>query len=219
MKIILIRHAENGGPSFDCPERPVTGYISVKKGVRQARKLRCLLKDARIDMVFSSPYGRALQTAEIAMEGKNAPIKVLPFLKEWVPDINLKKLPASEFEKINRMVADRYAEETWKTELGEGVFDMYARICPPFLKELDTLGIHSRAGGFVIGENAREMVIAVFAHGGSLCTLLSFLLGLMPFPLGRFSFHLTGTAVIEYKPCKDIYYPSLVLPAPGENYF
>jgi len=96
---------------------------------------------------------------------------------------------------------------------------MYARVCPPFLKELDALGIHSRMGGFVIDEKARELVIAVFAHGGSLCTLLSFLLGLMPFPIGRFGFRLTGTAVVEYNSCRDIYYPSLVLPAPGEKPF
>ncbi len=219
MKIILVRHGENGGPPFGCPKRPATGYLSVENGLRQAQELCESLKDVKIDLAFSSPYGRALQTAEIAIGKRNIPIKILPSLKEWTPDMSLEHLPSTEFEKINKMVSEKHAEETWKTELGEGTFDMYARICPPFLKELDAIGIHSRMGGFVIDENARDMVVAVFAHGGSLCILLSFLLGLMPFPIGRFSLKLTGTAVIEYNPCRGIYYPSLVIPAPGKNPF
>lgn len=219
MRLILVRHGENGGDPFGCPDRPVKGYLSRANGIRQAEELRDSLKNTNIDYAFSSPYGRALQTAEIALEGRDIPIKILPSLKEWQPDRRLEDLHCTEYERIVMMVQDKYVEETWKTELGEGTFDMYARICPSFLKELDALGIHSRMGGFVIDPSARDLSIAVFAHGGSLGILLSFLLDLRPFPVGRFSFQLTGAAVVNYSPCKDIYYPSLAIPAPETSPF
>ena len=41
-------------------------------------------------------------------------------------------------------LGDLYVEETWRTDMGEGRLDMYARIVPPFLAELAGLGIHAR---------------------------------------------------------------------------
>ena len=215
MRIILVRHAENGGKPFDCPASPVKGYLSKENGLRQAEELRKAFAGVRIDIAFSSPLGRALQTAESVLKDRNTPIKKCDFLKEWMPNHELKELPDTKFEKIQKRVANRFMEETWKTELGEGTFDMYARICPAFLKELDKIGIHARFGGFKPEKKAEDMNIAVFAHGGSLNILLSFLLEVCPFPVGRFSFRLTGTAVIEYVSQKGIYYPTLVIPAPS----
>ncbi|MNT79886.1 hypothetical protein D3C72_2192740 [compost metagenome] len=84
---------------------------------------------------------------------------------------------------------------------------------PPFLKELAKLGIHSRMGGFVPEDHAKELSLVVFAHGGSLGVLLNFLLGVRPFPVGSFSFELTGVAVIDFVEQKGIYYPKLMIPA------
>ncbi len=62
--LLLIRHAkaDERGPEYpDDSQRPLT-----KKGRAQARKLAGLFKalDVRFDYLFSSPYTRALQTAE-----------------------------------------------------------------------------------------------------------------------------------------------------------
>ena len=62
--ILLVRHAKAGrrGPGRpDDSQRPLT-----KEGRAQARKLAQLFKilDVRFDHLFSSPYTRALQTAE-----------------------------------------------------------------------------------------------------------------------------------------------------------
>ncbi len=217
MKLTLIRHCEMAGDPFVCPKRPVKGCLSEKNGVPMAEKMAEILKKYKFDLAFSSPYGRALQTAETSLKGRKIPIITLDFLKEWIPNQNLKKMPSTKYESIMKQADNMFAEETWKTDLGEGCFDMYARICPPFLKELDKLGIHSRMGGFVIDKKAKELSIAVFAHGGSLSTLLSFLLEIRPFPLGKLSFGLGAAATVEFRECRGIHYPSLSIPSLTER--
>ena len=212
MKLFLTRHAEMTGDPFVCPESPVKGCLS-KRGMEQAEELRKVFANTKIDFAFSSPYGRTLQTAETVLKNKNTPIIRCDFLKEWMPNKELEKLPSTKYEKIRKNTSNLFAEETWKTELGEGTFDLYARICPPFLKELSKLGIHNRYGGFKVIRKAEDYNIAVFAHGGSLNILMSFLLDLRPFPVGRFSFRLSGVAILEFQEQKGIFYPNLVIPA------
>ncbi|SDC27326.1 Broad specificity phosphatase PhoE [Paenibacillus sp. UNCCL117] len=212
MRLTFIRHGQLAGDPFICPERPVKGCLS-EMGIRQAEATGEALKDEKYDFAFSSPYGRALQTAEVVLAGRNMDIKILPFIYEWMPNRDLENLPQTAFEEIQRQSQDAYAEETWKTELGEGYYDMCARIIPPFLKELMKLGIHSRMGGFVPENHAKDLSIVVFAHGGSLGVLLNFLLGVRPFPVGSFSFEHTGVAVIDFVERKSIFYPILKIPA------
>lgn len=215
-RLLLIRHGHSAGDPYATPERPVSGYLSEPLGVRQAQATAEALKGTRIDLAFSSPYGRALQTAEIVLAGRKVPIQVLPELREWMPNRALRESPSPVFERMQRQAADLYAEETWKTQLGEGTYEMYARIVPQFLAELDRLGIHARLGGYVIDERARGLSIAVFAHGGSLNVLLSHLLGLRPFPVGAFAFEETGLAVVELPEQRGVAHPQLVIRAPHD---
>jgi broad specificity phosphatase PhoE len=215
-RILLVRHGHAAGDPFATPAPPVHGYLAEPLGAQQAQAAAEALKGTRIDVAFSSPYGRALQTAEIVLAGRQVPLHVLPALREWMPNAALDTLPASTREQVQRQADNLYAEESWKTELGEGTYDMYARIVPPFLAELEKLGIHSRMGGFVIDERARGLSVAVFAHGGSLNVLLSQLLGLRPFPVGAFKFEETGLAVVELPEQHGIAHPQLVIRAPHD---
>ncbi len=209
MRFYLIRHGEMAGDPFVRPSRPVSGSLS-ERGVTQAKRLRNTLAEARIDHVFTSSYGRAIQTAEIALAGRDIPFDILECLIEWQPNPKLKAV-STEHEKILRMNEERYAEETWKTELGEGTFDLYARVCPGFLKAIERLGLHPRMGGLIPDPGKEDLCLAVFAHGGSLGVLLSFLLELRPFPISRFSFQLTGMARVDFSERQGIFYPQLVV--------
>lgn len=213
MKMLLIRHGQMAGEPFVRPERPVSGCLSEDVGIPQAEATARALKDTPIDVAFSSSYGRALQTAEIVLDGRDVPIHVFDFLREWQPNRNLADVPGTAYEEICAADAQRYAEETWKTELGEGCFDMYARIIPPLLKELGGIGVHSRMGGFILGNEAREVTLAIFAHGGSLNVILAHLLGVRPFPTGSFAFALTGVATVVFTERAGIYYPAFAIPA------
>jgi broad specificity phosphatase PhoE len=213
MKLTLVRHGEMTGDPFICPERPVQGCLTEKTGVLQAEATAYALKDVRFDIAFSSPMGRALQTAEIVLAGRDIEIKIIPSIHEWMPSEEVQKISSEEFEAIMKKQSEAYIEETWKTEAGEGTLEMQARIIPPFLKELGKLGIHSRMGGYVLDEHARDLSIVVFAHGGSLGVLMNFLLGVRSFPISSFSFEHTGVAVIEFTERRGIYYPQLVISA------
>lgn len=213
MKLTLIRHGEMCGDPFICPQRPVKGCLTEETGVLQAVETGKALKNTRFDIAFSSPFGRALQTAELVLEGRETDIRVLPFLHEWLPAEEIRNVTDEVFEELMKKQAGLYVEETWKTEVGEGSLDMYARIVPPFLRELDKLGIHSRMGGYVPEENARDLSIVVFAHGGSLGVLMNFMLGVRLFPSSSFSFEHTGVAVIDFCEKHGIYYPQLRISA------
>jgi len=213
MKLILIRHGEMDGEPFICPQSPVSGCLTEEIGVLQAKETANALKGMKFDYAFSSPYGRALQTAEIVLEGRNMDINILLFMHEWLPNLEVDYAESTVAEEIYKRHKDDYAEETWKTELGEGHFEMCSRIIPPFLKELDKLGIHNRMGGFVPEEFAKDISIVVFAHGGSLGILINFLLGVRSFAVSSFTFEHTGVALLEFSERHGIYYPQLVVQA------
>ena len=73
MRIILIRHAE---PDY------VLDSLT-EKGVREAELLRGRLQGYAFRDCYVSPLGRARETAEIAMMGRNAKIEEMPWLAEF----------------------------------------------------------------------------------------------------------------------------------------
>jgi len=209
MRLFLIRHGRMAGDPYIRPPRPVSGCLD-DEGLAQARALNFALRDERIDCALSSPYGRALQTCEIAIAPRDIPVVIVPGLEEWTPAPEVRAMTPTEFEAMSQRDKLFYAEETWKTEAGEGCLDMYARIVPALLSALAAQGWRHRAGGWIPDTPAdADKTIAVFAHGGSLNVMLSFLLGIQPFPPGRFSFGLTATARLDFTPRRDIYHPAL----------
>lgn len=209
MLLSLIRHGEMAGEPFCRPARPVSGCLS-DKGQRQAQATAAALREIRYDHVLSSPYGRALQTAEIVFAGRGIPIDTLPGLHEWLPDPQGAAAEATAIPVQDRL----YAEDTWKTPAGEGCFDMYARVVPPLYQALGQLGVQRRHGGFVAAPGAEDKQLAIVAHGGSLNVALSAILGLPPFPVGAFSFGLAGVAHLRFTRFRDVWYPALQLPGP-----
>ena len=212
MEILLIRHGKAAGDPYAQPEPPAHGFLS-RDGIRQAQELGRQLQGEKIDLAWTSTYGRAVLTAHLALEGRGIPVSRFSFLREWLPDLKTASADSTEWERINAAAAELPAEQTWKTDLGEGCLEMLARVGPPFLKELDKIGVHARHGGYVLESRAEDLKIAVFAHGGSLAALLGFLLDIPAFPVSRFSFDLTGMARIRMHRQNDVWYPQLSLPA------
>ena len=80
---ILVRHGESefsvrdavsGDPSVDCP--------LTELGREQARRLGRLLENERVDVCVTSAFPRAIQTADIALEGRRVARVVLPELND-----------------------------------------------------------------------------------------------------------------------------------------
>ncbi|MCL2361619.1 MAG: phosphoglycerate mutase family protein [Defluviitaleaceae bacterium] len=212
MKLTLVRHGEIAGDPFICPESPVTGCLS-PHGIAQAQATAEALKNEKFDIAYSSPFGRALQTAEITLAGRELDIQIMPFIHEWLPKEEYRRLPDEEWEELMRSQVDSYAEQSWASEIGEGFLDMYVRIVPAFLSEMAKIGIHPMHGGFVPDEKAKDLSVIIFAHGGSLGVLTSFLLGVRIFPISGFNYAHTGVARFGFSCKKGVYYPHLILPA------
>jgi len=213
MRFFLIRHGEMAGDPFLEPQRPVSGCLS-ETGIGQAERVREYLSGRKIDAAYSSPFGRALQTAEIALDGKDTPIRILPGIREWMPDLKLKELPSTEYEAIVGRNTDLSPEEEWKTPLGEGCFDLYARIVPAFLSALKEEGIYPGNGGYLTESDAEDRSLAFFAHGGSLGVLLTFLMGMRPFPMSSFRFEPGGVCEVMFQKRRNVHYPVLPFHTP-----
>ena len=210
MKLLLIRHAKMAGDPYATPPSPVTGCLA-NEGIAQSEALAAALAEIPIDIALTSPYGRAVETAERALAGRGIPLVRVPGLEEWMPSDSFRNAVSTEAQAMLARDRDRFAEETWKTELGEGAYDLLARVVHALLGALAREGWHNRAGGWVPDTGSESKTIAIFAHGGSLNAALSFLLGVRPFPIGSFSFQYCGVATVAFTERRGVYYPCLLM--------
>lgn len=89
-KVLFIRHGEANYNIID--ERGFIGqgrsYAPLtEKGISQINKTACDIKLDGSELVISSPYTRALQSASIIASKLNLNLKVEVDLHEWIPDI------------------------------------------------------------------------------------------------------------------------------------
>lgn len=81
MKIYLIRHGESTGDIEDRFGGDYDDHLS-KKGKIQARELAQKIAGRDIEIIFTSPRMRALETAKIVQKKWNVPLKVVDDLRE-----------------------------------------------------------------------------------------------------------------------------------------
>ena len=101
-----------------------------KNGIKQAKKVRDILSDTKIDLIICSPLLRAKQTAEIIRENKNI---------EIIYDERISERDYGEFEKLNIQEFDFPAYwdyyENHKYYNSENIRDFFNRVYN-FLDEL-----------------------------------------------------------------------------------
>ncbi len=96
MKVILVRHGEARYDEVIKRKYPNQGYDLGKLsdlGVSQAENVS---KDKRFlgaELIISSPYTRALQTAAIISRNTNIKLVVENDLHEWMPDLDFSNKP------------------------------------------------------------------------------------------------------------------------------
>lgn len=110
MKIVFIRHGE---PTYEeISERKYIGHGRdlaklTERGILQAEAVS---KDNRLkgaQLILSSPYTRALQTAAIISRNTRLEIKVETDLHEWMPDISF-QYDKSDYAIDASLEYDRY---------------------------------------------------------------------------------------------------------------
>jgi broad specificity phosphatase PhoE len=194
-------------------EPPVDGCLS-ELGCRQAAALAEALAPTRFSAIYASPLGRAIQTAQPLATQRELTIGLLPWIVEWKPATVLGECDETQYETMMARAAEIRPEQAWKTPAGEGTLEMAHRIIPPFLKLMAQHGMHAGHGGYLLDNPEDQQRIAIVAHGGSLGTLIGFVLGLPIRPYGSIALAPTGLAVISFVKRVDVWYPVMQMPAP-----
>ncbi|MBQ8171499.1 MAG: histidine phosphatase family protein [Oscillospiraceae bacterium] len=183
MKIILVRH---GHPDYvkDC---------LTPLGHEQAEKAALRLKDEGIQQIFSSPYGRAQETAQYTARILDLDITTLDFMREikWGSSDG-KAVYADGHPWDTSLYAislgHSLMDESWTKQApfcNNIVFPEIERVAEQSDEWFRSLGYEREGANYrVIGENTNR-TIALFSHGGSSSALLSHLLNIPFFYLCR----------------------------------
>ncbi len=183
MKIVLVRH---GHPDYvnDC---------LTPLGHEQAERAALRLKDEGIQQIFSSPFGRASETARHTSDLLSLEVSTLDFMREL-------RWGSSDGKAV---YADGHPWDTslYAVSLGHSLMDEAWTRQPPFCNNivfsevervaaqsdewLESLGYKREGANYrVVGDNT-DRTIALFSHGGSSSALLSHMLNLPFFYLCR----------------------------------
>ncbi len=180
MNLIFIRHAE-----------PDYAHDSLtEKGWREAELLTKRLCQMKIDEVYCSPLGRAIDTAKgyLAVTGKTAP--VLEWLREFPghitdPETGEARIPWDLMPTLWREDRRLYDKDEWITTelmLSGNTHEVYRRVTAEFERFLAEHG-YVRDGAFFRAERPNTDTVVFFCHFGIETVLISWLIGVSPIVL------------------------------------
>ena len=197
MRIVFVRHGE---PDY-------THDCLTEQGKLQALAAAERLREEGIEEIFSSPLGRAAETAAAAAELLKLPVKTLDYMRElhW-GSTDGTPLPSDGHPWD---LADLMAGEGWdltnpgwrehpyfrNNRVTENV-DMVAQRTDEWLLSLG----YERNGAFYrcVRPDDRQKTVALFSHGGSSAAAMGHILNLpFPYACGLFHLEFTGITIIR----------------------
>lgn len=199
MLLYIVRH---GDPVY------VTDSLT-ERGKRQAEAVGKRIYDSQIDRIFSSPMGRALETAEPACRLLGLECNI----EEWTHEIGDERLtpfPDGKLKSITN-VQNTYYLENGNIDLNyneaftcTGINESNIKSAVDFIEKhgnefLERLGYKKENGVYKILRNNEEKVV-LFCHSAFARAWLSVLLHI-PFHImwSSFSYTHTGVTVLEFK--------------------
>lgn len=201
MRLIFVRHGE---PDYahDC--------LTVN-GIEQAEATAERLASENISCIYSSPMGRARQTAGFTADKLSLPVNILEFMHEinWGSskgDESVRKGNPWEMAFLYKEGLKSPEDELkwrkspyFKNNLCLEYYDKISREGDGFLK---TLGYERKGVGYIEAER-NDKTVALFAHGGSGACFLSHVLNI-PFPtmLSALPYGVCSVSIIEFYPTK-----------------
>ncbi len=114
MNIYFVRHGESKGNKTDVHQNPGTPLS--KKGKEQAKILARRLRKMPIDFIYSSPYKRAGETAEIISKETRKPIEYWESLHEMrgASEIFGLSLEHPKSKEIRKLIEENFEKGNWK---------------------------------------------------------------------------------------------------------
>lgn len=184
MKIYFIRHGETDWNT----ETRLQGRTDIplnKNGRFVAELTRDALQDVPFDMAFTSPLGRARETAEIVLQGRNVPI----IDDERIIEVNFGKYEGQTPQESdeNRKLFFSKPELYVATDGAESIAEVFEREAD-FLKELFE------------NETYKDSTILVSTHGAALSGLLCVIKGYEAKDFWKDGLHQNcGMTIVEVK--------------------
>lgn len=198
MILYIVRHGE-----------PIYGPdILTDLGHRQAQALVKRFERSGLDRIFSSPMGRARQTAQPTADALGLPVKIEPWMREIWPEFapvmedGHRSFVIDQPADIFRTPENRDHYNDWydmpalsKVE-GKQVMARVERHSDDLLRRL---GYRRIENGIYEEERPNDEHVAVFCHAGFGMTWLTHLLGIPPHLLwGSFTMTHTGVTVVQF---------------------
>ena len=197
MRIIFVRHGE---PDYEHDCLTITGQAQAAAAAER-------LRDEGIEAIWSSPLGRALETAQAASAVLGLPVSLLGFMREvhW-GSRNREPLfagghPWDLADELARQGVD-LNRAGWKdhpffrsNQVLDSVEDIEKGI-DEWLSELgyERNGIYYRCAQ----ADSRQKTVALFSHGGSSCAAIAHLLNLpFPYVCALLHFDFTGITILR----------------------
>ncbi len=179
MKLLIIRHAD--------PD-----YINdslTEQGRVEAELLSQRLCKMNIDYFYSSPLGRARETARYTLEKLEKEAEICRWLKEFPTLVNKpnrkESIPWDWLPRDWTPCDEFFSHTEWyKNDVMQngGVGEEYEKVIGEFDKLLSRHG-YKRQDRFYSAERANTDTVALFCHFGLECVLLSHLLNISPMQL------------------------------------
>ena len=206
MRLYFIRH---GDPDYQHDSL-------TERGKMQAQKLAAHIHELKLDEIYSSPHGRAVQTATYSAEKLGLEVKILPWLKEvlWGDFSGDAYSTESPWSINGRFLASRHAYpegESWKTDeavKNDRIVGDVEEKCAKLDEWLDARGFEHCGQLYKVkapldaASGAKQKNIAFFCHGGVSTALTGHLLNI-PFwqMVSHFIFDVTSVTCVEISEC------------------
>lgn len=177
MKLIIVRH---GDPDYE-------NDTLTEKGYREAKLLADRLEKLDVRHFYSSPLGRARETARITLERLGREVTICDWLREFPgfiidQETKNKRIPWDLMPGDWTKRPNLYDKDKWLTDplMASGdVADVYRYVTSSFDQLLSEYG-YSREGNYYGCDKGNTDTIVIFCHLGTKFTLLSHLLGIAP---------------------------------------
>lgn len=184
MKILLIRHAE--------PDYAIDSLTP--KGKREAKLLAKRLSNLKnVIGIYSSPLGRALETAKPTANHLGMPITVLPWLQEFRgrildPESGKERIPWDLKHHLWQNTPPLLVEKEWTKHplmntASPSVDAIYKETCQGVIELLENHGFTLQSDRMFQCQENKEETILLFCHMGLAMTIIGFLTQISPFSL------------------------------------
>ena len=193
MLLHIIRH---GDPDYE--HNTITPF-----GHKEAQALAKWFneKHVKFDRIYTSPLGRAKDTAAYTCEAQNITPKVLPWTEESMEYMQPFNADSPLSFTVNKNGVENYID--FADHDRSEILNTLMTQSDAFLKELG----YERCGSHYRILNHNQERVAVFCHGGFGAAWTAYLLGMAP-TLGFPSMFMTTTSVttFEFRPIGDSEY-------------